>query len=222
MNLDTFGVNQLDATKLKGIFVSTNKIGDSGLDEKDFKKKFFRILSNTPKSIQIRAKQKARKDAINSPVEFVIKKSKPKKWDPDEDKVILQERNNMNGNFWNEIAKKLPGRTRHAVRSRWRNTLYPQTLSHQTFKKRKKVLKCIRCGYMTNHKQNFVSHVEKRKPCEAVELNATKNEIYKHNWMFNNMTNMSPLPQKRQRSISVNIVSLKRKIRILKKLSLPF
>lgn len=63
--------------------------------------------------------------------------------------------------------------------------------------------KCIRCGYSTNHKGTFIRHIERVRRCKATMSNATKNEIYKHNLMFDKMTQESTLTQKRQRSVNV-------------------
>tara|TARA_A100001015_G_C14529519_1_gene533580 strand:+ start:208 stop:504 length:297 start_codon:yes stop_codon:yes gene_type:complete len=46
--------------------------------------------------------------------------------EPTEDKLILEERKRLKGNKWQQISKKLPGRTRIDVQNRWHNLLSKQ------------------------------------------------------------------------------------------------
>ena len=63
--------------------------------------------------------------------------------------------------------------------------------------------KCIRCGYSTNHKGTFIRHIERVRQCKAIEQNASKNDIYKHNLMFDKITENTTLTENCQRNVNV-------------------
>jgi hypothetical protein len=62
---------------------------------------------------------------------------------------------------------------------------------------------CIRCGYSTNHKGTFIRHIERVRRCKAISRNVGKNEIYKHNLLFDKILENTQITQNCQRNVNV-------------------
>jgi len=63
--------------------------------------------------------------------------------------------------------------------------------------------KCIRCGYSTNHKGTFIRHIERVRRCKAIHKDVGKNEIYKHNRLFDKISEKSEITQNCQHNVNI-------------------
>ncbi len=63
--------------------------------------------------------------------------------------------------------------------------------------------KCIRCGYSTNHKGTFIRHIERVRRCKPSNQNVDKNEIYKHNRLFEKINDNLEITPNCQHNVNI-------------------